>query len=97
MTLRRAANLAAECSLCTKRTEAEVKLATDLSDIALALSRQQHAIDNEKHSDQMEIMDKRIERALVWYRSPLFVGSVTVVLTVAGLLTARHLIVELSP
>lgn len=97
MTLTRAAKLVVRCEQCDERCDAAVEREQGNCDVRVNLQRKLHAVDNEKHADQLKVLQDRLNRAQAWYRSPVFVASITTVLVVAGLLTARELIVETNP
>lgn len=89
-TLKRSATLAVRCAQCDARMEAELARVQGLTDVELGRLRQYAEAESELNAAKIELLEKR----LTWYRDPLFVVPVAVLVTAAALLGARKLIVE---
>jgi len=51
-------------------------------------------IEKEARAADRRLMELRVESAVAWYREPLFVASVTAVLTASAIVLARETIIE---
>jgi len=89
-----AARVAVKAHQCSELVKLRVEEKQKLCDVDISLLRQKQAIENERHDGQMDILKDRLEDATAWYRSPVFVATVTVILTAGAMLGARKLIVE---
>lgn len=93
----RAATLAVRLGQCADRQAAAVARAQELADIAVNLMRQKHAISLEAAEAVQNVLSERLERAEAFWRSPLFVASLSVVLTLGAILGARYLVIQTQP
>ena len=97
-TLKFAATMAYDATVgCDKRVEAECRLADELADVRINQMRLEHAADLEMWEAKIDLLTKRLERATAWWKSPLFVSSMAVVLTTTVILVARYLVIEAHP
>lgn len=90
----RAATLAVRLDQCPERLEVERERIQRLADIAVNLARQKLAIEREAAEAAQNRLGEALRRAEAWYRSPLFVASLTALLTTGAILAARFLVIE---
>ena len=88
------ARIAVKAHQCTELVKIELEHKQKLCDVDTSLLRQKHAIKNELAEDKIKVLNAQVKDATVWYRSPIFVATVSVVLTASVMLGARELIVE---
>lgn len=81
-------------SQCAERTAAEVSKAARLVQIDVDKCETELEIEKEARAAERRLMELRVESAVAWYREPLFVASVTAVLTASAIVLARETIIE---
>ena len=94
MTTERAIYLGQKAAACDQRIEIEIERCEVTAGNDLELLRRHKAIDTQLQRETVMILRAELERSQVWYRTPEFVATVTVVVTVAALLGARALVIE---
>ncbi len=79
-----ALDLGQRAELADLRLDLELKRATGLLSAELALERRHREIEQEAFAAQIGLLENRLEDAhqRLWYREPVFVAAVSVVLTV---------------
>jgi len=83
-----AISLGLKAEQCQKRIEIELGRQTDINRLELDYQKQLRKIDAEKRAKEIEVYQKQLDKSEVWYRHPIFVASVTFVLTVGSVLVA---------
>lgn len=80
MTPRRAARLGVRAGQCDERVETSVVESNELWEIKLDLEHQKRTNDSEATQDRMDFLKDQLAKAAVpFYKEPMFVATVTVV------------------
>lgn len=91
-----AIRLGVKASQCNERTAAEVSRAVRLVGVDLDLSERKRAIEAEAAASRLELMRMEVDEAQRWYRAPVFVAGVSVLLTAALVVLARETVIEVQ-
>jgi len=91
-----AITLGTKAADCGSRTATEVTRAVRLVQVDVDLCQRHREIDHEASLATIDAVELRLDAASAWYRSPVFVASVSVVLTLGAVLVARYAVVEPS-
>jgi len=80
-----------------KRVKEAREFTEQLADVRVNRMRMEHAADLELRDGKIQALAEQLERAYAWWKSPLFVASISAVLTFGAILAARYLVIELQP
>jgi len=89
-----AATITTVAAQCPERIAVEVSRAARMVQIDVDLCERHRGIDVDAHLQREAVLRRQLDAALVWYRHPVFVATVAVVLTSAAIVTARYTVVR---
>jgi len=83
LTTELAITLGQKAAYCETRIKLEVEFVKEKFELDINLEKKLHEIDNEACDEKVELLTERLKDAKIdhWYQHPLFVSTVSVVLT----------------
>jgi len=96
MTTERAIYLGNKAAACDDLLQIELERCQARASNDLELMRRHKNIDTQLQRETVTLLRKRLEQSQAWHRSPEFVATVAVVVTIGVMLGARAMVVGLQ-